>query len=168
MAPRGCLSSRLEVLSLTRGLSAMAHHGPLSGRLRSRGAKSLSAPKLTHNAHHRDITADSEHSPGGSSMLKRVSILGSPSGPSGCVVWIGRAHRTGTHRLDMEYRWSCGAPRVPPPDLGAVVAKHSKANAQGRSLGSQLLVSSARKVRALGRRSGTFGPSLRRRPSGPA
>lgn len=54
--------------------------------------------------------------------------------PSGCVVWVGWSQRPDSHRVDMEYRWFGGAPGEPLPELGDVVAKHSKANAQGVKL----------------------------------
>jgi hypothetical protein len=54
--------------------------------------------------------------------------------PSGCVVWVGWARRPGSNRLQIEYRWFGGLPGEPLPDLGDVVAKHSKANAQGVKL----------------------------------
>ena len=54
--------------------------------------------------------------------------------PSGCVIWIGWERRSGSNRLQTEYRWFGGLPGEPLPDIGDVIAKHSKANAQGVKL----------------------------------
>jgi hypothetical protein len=51
--------------------------------------------------------------------------------PSGCIVWLGWARRPDANRVDVEYRWFGGTPGEPLPSLGDVVAKHTKANAQG-------------------------------------
>ena len=49
-------------------------------------------------------------------------------------MWIGWQRRSGANRVDVQYRWFGGLPGEPLPDLGDVVAKHSKANAQGVKL----------------------------------
>ena len=54
--------------------------------------------------------------------------------PSGCIVWLGWARRAGTNRVDVEYRWYGGRPGDRLPDLGDVVAKHSKGNSKGQKL----------------------------------
>lgn len=51
--------------------------------------------------------------------------------PSGCVVWLGWQQRSDSNRVHIEYRWFGGMPGEPLPDLGARVAKHTKANAEG-------------------------------------
>lgn len=50
---------------------------------------------------------------------------------SGCVVWMGWAKNPETNRIDLEYRWFGGAPGEPLPELGDVVGKHTKADAEG-------------------------------------
>ena len=52
------------------------------------------------------------------------------------AVWCGSAGRFGRteNRVDIEYRWFGGLPGEPLPDLGDVVAKHTKANAAGVKL----------------------------------
>lgn len=52
--------------------------------------------------------------------------------PSGCVIWIGWERIE--NRVQMTYRWFGGAPGEPLPDLGKVVAKHSKGTATGEKL----------------------------------
>lgn len=74
--------------------------------------------------------------------------------PSGCVIWIGWQRPSGSNRLDMQYRWFGGLPGQPLPALGDVVAKHSKANAQGIKLGRPRI----RRV-TLGRFERLSGPS---------
>lgn len=54
--------------------------------------------------------------------------------PSGCVIWIGWERPLNSNRVDMAYRWFGGPPGDPLPDLGGVVAKHSKADATGKKL----------------------------------
>ena len=54
--------------------------------------------------------------------------------PSGCVVWLGWSRRPNANRVEIEYRWFGGAPGLPLPDLGEVVAKHTKGNAEGVKL----------------------------------
>ena len=54
--------------------------------------------------------------------------------PSGCVVWLGWSRLPGTNRVTIEHRWFGGPPGEPLPDLGQVVAKHAKANAEGVKL----------------------------------
>lgn len=51
--------------------------------------------------------------------------------PSGCIIWTGWAKRPDANRVDVQYRWFGGRPGERLPDLGDVVAKHAKANAQG-------------------------------------
>lgn len=51
--------------------------------------------------------------------------------PSGCVIWMGWDQVPDSNRLSLDYRWFGGAPGAPLPELGDVVAKHSKANAEG-------------------------------------
>lgn len=54
--------------------------------------------------------------------------------PSGCVIWLGWARVPASNRVSITYRWFGGLPGEPLPDLGNVVAKHAKANAQGVKL----------------------------------
>jgi hypothetical protein len=54
--------------------------------------------------------------------------------PSGCVIWLGWARVPERNRVSIEYRWFGGLPGEALPDLGDVVAKHAKANAQGVKL----------------------------------
>lgn len=54
--------------------------------------------------------------------------------PSGCVVWVGWFREPNANRVNVEYRWFGGEPGEPLPELGEIVAKHTKANAQGEKL----------------------------------
>lgn len=51
--------------------------------------------------------------------------------PSGCVIWVGYERRTGTNRLDLEYRFFGGEPGERLPDLGDKKVKHAKGDASG-------------------------------------